>query len=278
MRFNTFCKLATAVLMAAACHLYSATNGLAQGAAGAGGAGGAGGGAGSGAIGGAGVGGAGMGGGNVGGGAVGGGGVGGGSVGVGALGGAAGGTASGTISGAGPGNLNSGAFGVGGAGAMPGVHEGTMLPGPRGNMFEQSPGVNGGVGTIPGRGIRGSGRTGLGRSPPGGGGRMGRGVGPVPKGGDPNPAETLLKDMEGTHQGRRTGHPALKPPAKYRRSNHGLSSDPPALAPQRIEEQAVYFAKRGAYEDMVYRPYQGSYRKMSSARWARNASANRRGG
>lgn len=35
---------------------------------------------------------------------------------------------------------------------------------------------------------------------------LGRGKGPVPQGGDANPAETLLRHMEGTNYGRYTGH------------------------------------------------------------------------
>ncbi|HVA46997.1 MAG TPA: hypothetical protein VNH11_11570 [Pirellulales bacterium] len=190
--------------------------------------------------------------------------------------------------GAGSGFTGSG-VGIGGTQAAPGAHIGTMLPGPLGNTIEQSPGVNGsslapGIRSgslVPGRRL---GQPRFGKTPPAGGnGAMGRGKGPVPKGGDPNPAETLLKDMDGTHAGQRSGHAALRPPRRYRRSKGGLSSDPPALAPERIEEQAVYFAKRGAYEDMVYHPYKGSYRQNEATRSARSgrsrgAGAPSRGG
>lgn len=99
---------------------------------------------------------------------------------------------------------------------------------------------------------------------------MGRGTRPVPQGGDENPAETLLDEMNGSHNGRRTGHAAIRPPPRYQRGLYGMSSEPLSLTPSRIEDRAVYFAERGAYEDKVYRPYQGTYRQQR-----RSATASR---
>jgi len=170
--------------------------------------------------------------------------------------------------------------GIGTFPSSPGAHVGTMLPGPRGNTIQQSPGVNG-FGTDLGisGGIAPTPRFGEPRF-----GRIrrrgseipiGRGRGPVPDGGEPNPAETLLKDMEGTNSGRRSGHAAILPAPRYRRSHHGLSSEPLALRSDRVEEQAVYFAKRGDYEDVVYRTHQGAYRRNEAGRSAGNRAAPR---
>ncbi|HET6880499.1 MAG TPA: hypothetical protein VFI31_10110 [Pirellulales bacterium] len=219
------------------------------------------------------------------GGAAGGAAIGGGATGgIAGLGGAAGGTASGGVGATGGSGI--GNTGLGGSG----VHQGNILTGPGASGIPQNyfrgamPGMglspqespSGSLGS-PGRSALGGGRNGIGgagssRALRGlGNGRVGRGVGPVPKGGDENPAEILLDEMNGSHNGQRTGHAALRPPRQYQRGVRGMSSDPPSLAPQRIEERAVYFAKRGAYEDMVYRPYQGSYRTSSR----RTVAANR---
>jgi hypothetical protein len=247
-------------------------------AAGGGGASGAAGAAG-GPVGGAGASG-GIGGGGIGGGAA---GVGAGSSGAGVSGGAVGG------GGLGGGSLNSA------AGSLGGAHQGNILTGPGASGIPQNyfRGAMPGMGQFPQQGPSGSlgsgsgvsgrrganrGGSGLGTgSRAGGGGRaIGRGVGPAPKGGDENPAETLLNEMNGTNNGRRTGRAALRPEPKYQRGKRGMSSDPPSLTPQRIEERAVYFAKRGAYEDMVYHPYQGSYRRANGrSSSGRTASAPR---
>ncbi|MGH7138929.1 MAG: hypothetical protein ACREHD_24555, partial [Pirellulales bacterium] len=85
------------------------------------------------------------------------------------------------------------------------------------------------------------------------------------------PSGAFLKELNGSNNGRRTGHAALGSPRRYQRS--GLSSDPSAMAPPRVEERAVYFAQRGAYEDSVYRPNRGTYRQP---RRATPANRNRR--
>lgn len=204
--------------------------------------------------------------GSVGGAGVGGAGVGGGALGGGALGGA----------------------GVGGGGV--GAHQGHILTGPGAtgipqNYFrgatpgmslspQEAPSGAANSGLSPLRpGARSGGTLGSPRRRTGASGAVGRGVGPAPKGGDENPAETLLDEMNGSHNGNRTGHAALRPPRRYQRGVRGMSSDPPSLTPRRIEERAVYFAKRGAYEDMVYRPYQGTYRHQGRST---AASRNRR--
>ena len=97
-----------------------------------------------------------------------------------------------------------------------------------------------------------------------GGAALGRGLGPTPPGGDENPAGTLLDELNGSNNGRRSGHAALPPGNK--RVMNSLS---PYRNIQRGDGGAVYFAKRGAYEDMVYHPYRGSYRKNQSNTAAR---------
>ncbi len=95
---------------------------------------------------------------------------------------------------------------------------------------------------------------------------IGRGVGPSPKGGEENPAETLLDEINGSNNGRRRGHAALRTRAG------DSSSEPAPITPERVEERAVYFAKKGAYEDMVYHPYKGSYQNQSRSRRPRTAA------
>lgn len=178
----------------------------------------------------------------------------------------------GTLGGAGMGG-----GGIGGGGVGAGAHQGHILTGPGATGIPQNyfrgaaPGMNLSPQEAPSGALNGSSPLRPGarsggtlRSPRGrarANGAVGRGVGPAPQGGDENPAATLLDEMNGSRNGKRTGHAALRPPPRYQRGVRGLSSDPPSLTPQRIEERAVYFAKRGAYEDMVYRPYQGSYQQ-----------------
>lgn len=88
------------------------------------------------------------------------------------------------------------------------------------------------------------------------GGRLGRGVradGRL----DENPADTLLKGINGSNYGRQTGRNTFDPrrrSAAYR-----------GVAPK-IEEGAVRFDKRGSYEEAIYGTRAGSY---SSARTTR---------
>lgn len=187
----------------------------------------------------------------------------------------------GSVGGAGTGGsgLGGGTLGGGSMGGT-GAHQGNILTGPGATGIPQnyfrgaSPGMSlspqeapsGASNSLsPSRSEAGRrGRSGASRR--GAGGRaVGRGVGPAPQGGDENPAATLLDEINGSRNGKRTGHAALRPPRRYQRGVRGMSSDPPSLTPRRIEERAVYFAKRGAYEDMVYRPYQGSYRQQTRA-------------
>lgn len=209
--------------------------------------------------------------------------LGGAAGGVGGLGGV-GGVGGSSIGGGGVGGMGGSGMGSIGGGALggTGAHQGNILTGPGATGIPQNyfrgaaPGMNlspqeapSGAFNSPrnGTGIGPSRRRSIGgrRTPAFGNGGVGRGVGPTPKGGDENPAETLLDEMNGSNNGRRTGHAAIRPPARYQRGPRGLSSDPPSIAPRRIEERAVYFAQRGAYEDSVYRPYQGSYRQPSRA-------------
>jgi hypothetical protein len=206
-----------------------------------------------------------------------------------ALGGAAGGVGGlGGVGGVGGSSIGGGGIGgpgiggMGGLGGTMGTHQGNILTGPGASGIPQNyfrgaaPGMNLGPQESPsgapdsplrGPGVGNRSRSGLGggRNPAFGNGAVGRGVGPAPKGGDENPAKTLLDEMNGSNNGRRTGHAALRPPPRYQRGPRGLSSDPPSITPRRIEERAVYFAQRGAYEDSVYRPYRGTYRQTSRA-------------
>lgn len=189
------------------------------------------------------------------------------------------------------GGLGGGTLGGGGSGMGSGVgaHQGHILTGPGATGIPQNyfrgaaPGMSLSPQEAPSGasnsvlsplrpGARSGSTTGRRRGGAAGGGRaVGRDIGPVPKGGDENPAETLLDQMNGSRNGKRSGHAALRPPRRYQRGVRGMSSDPPSLTPQRIEERAVYFAHRGAYEDMVYRPYQGSYRQPRRAATASRA-------
>jgi hypothetical protein len=85
----------------------------------------------------------------------------------------------------------------------------------------------------------------------GGGVRLGR---ETPR--EENPAETLLRSIDGTNYGRATGHSIFPGGAERRAVNNDtrrqLRSPPPTAN--------MYFSERGAYEDRVYYPARGSYR------------------
>ncbi|HVX14497.1 MAG TPA: hypothetical protein VHC22_25140 [Pirellulales bacterium] len=194
------------------------------------------------------------------------GGAGGGTANVGGVGGAGnpalGGAAGGVFGGATPTPIITGPGATGiplnySRGAMPGMNQ---SPETAPSGASNSPGSAGPANSM-------SNRPNLGRrSRAGGNSAMGRGVGPAPGGGEANPAKTLLDEINGTNNGRRRGHAAL-------RTRTGDSSSEPALiTPERVEERAVYFAKKGAYEDMVYHPYQGSYQSQSRSRRPRTAA------
>lgn len=79
---------------------------------------------------------------------------------------------------------------------------------------------------------------------------IGRGVGPVDPGADENPADTLLKEINGSNNRRRTGRYMFDP----RRRSAGYRGTVPKL-----EEGAVRFDRRGAYEEAIYGSRPGSY-------------------
>lgn len=81
--------------------------------------------------------------------------------------------------------------------------------------------------------------------------RGGPGLGRA-KAGEENPADTLLRSIEGTNYGRATGHSIF---SKNRANNSigGQTRSPGGPG-------TLYYARRGAYEDRVYQPARGSYR------------------
>lgn len=149
------------------------------------------------------------------------------------------GGANGAGFGMGAGGAGSGFTGSGvGVGTVPpfsGVHIGTMLPGPRGNTIQQSPGVNGFGSDI---GISGLGISG--------------GIVPTPRFGEP---------LFGRIQQRGNAVPM------------GRGRGP---IPGGADEQAVYFAKRGDYEDSVYRTRKRAYRRNEASRSAGSRTSPRR--
>lgn len=84
----------------------------------------------------------------------------------------------------------------------------------------------------------------------------GRGLGPSARGGDRNPADVLLSEINGSNRGRRTGRAALRGTRPYRVRRVDLSSN----RLEREDKQAVFFDRRGAYEDAIYAPTRGTYR------------------
>ncbi|HJT32760.1 MAG TPA: hypothetical protein VJ783_12025, partial [Pirellulales bacterium] len=187
--------------------------------------------------------------------------------------------------------ISSGAGNVGLApsGGTSGIHSGVIgeSPGSTGNPSnsfrgafpgaEPAPGggpqgITGGT-TLPGlRGpLRGRNPLDFGQPRRRGDGRIGQGKGPTPAAGDRNPAKTLLDEMNGTHDGRRSGQAAFRGRARRRVQR----AEP--FSPPRVPEQAVYFAQRGAYEDAIYRPTNGSYRDNARRYDNRVQTAIRRG-
>lgn len=258
---------------------------LGQGAGGAGGGGAVGGAAGAGGVTGGGVGGSAAGGGS--------GGIGGGIAGggIGVNGAAPGGGSLGSTGPMGGTSISSGAghAGMSPGGGATGIHSGVIGQGPgstgnpsndfRGAFPGAAPGPGGGPQGITGGttlpGIRGPlrGRNTLNgvQGSGGGNGGIGRGKGATPIVGDKNPARTLLDEMNGTHDGRRSGQAAIRGRARRRVQR----TEP--FTPPRVEEQAVYFGRRGAYEDAIYRPINGSYRVNARRYDNRLQAAVRRG-
>jgi hypothetical protein len=92
----------------------------------------------------------------------------------------------------------------------------------------------------------------------GGGPGMGRGVGPGTGYLDENPADTLLKDINGTNYGRRTGSNLF---LDNRRRTSGYRGVTP-----KFEGGAVRFDRRGTYEEAIYGSRPGSYSLAYKAR------------
>lgn len=80
--------------------------------------------------------------------------------------------------------------------------------------------------------------------------RIGRGSG------DKNPADIMLRDIGGTNRGRRTGRAAIRGGAV----RNALRVEGVTRASPLGEQGAVYFARRGDYENAIYAPSHGSYR------------------
>jgi len=95
------------------------------------------------------------------------------------------------------------------------------------------------------------------RGDQGQGGRLKRGV--RPDGSlDANPADTLLKEINGSNNGRRTGRYTFSDP---RRRNAAYRGGAP-----KIEEGAVRFDRRGSYEEAIYGTRPGSYTSTRTTR------------
>ncbi|MGH7134500.1 MAG: hypothetical protein ACREHD_02105 [Pirellulales bacterium] len=91
------------------------------------------------------------------------------------------------------------------------------------------------------------------------GAKMGRAIGGRVDGADKNPAEMMLRELNGTNRGRRTGHAAIRgEPVRAAQRVEAYRHIPPFR-----DESAVYFARRGDYENVIYAPYRGSYRQPS---------------
>jgi hypothetical protein len=92
------------------------------------------------------------------------------------------------------------------------------------------------------------------------GGPLGRGIGRVGLG-EENPADTLLREMNGTNNGRRRGRYAISDP---RRRTTGYRS-----VGGKAEGTAVRFDTRGAYEEAIYGTRRGSYTNVTRRRSVR---------
>jgi hypothetical protein len=95
----------------------------------------------------------------------------------------------------------------------------------------------------------------MGRGYQGPGGVLGRGIGGT---GDVNPADTLLKEMNGTNNGRRTGRNALRDPRRRTTGYRPLAG--------KVEGTAVRFETPGAYEEAIYGSRRGSYSNVTRRR------------
>ncbi|HJT33720.1 MAG TPA: hypothetical protein VJ783_16865 [Pirellulales bacterium] len=91
--------------------------------------------------------------------------------------------------------------------------------------------------------------------------------------GERNPADVLLNEINGANRGRRTGRAALRGTRPYRARRVDLSSP----QQEREDKQAVFFDRRGAYEDAIYTPTRGTYRTSTRRPRATSSPAPRAG-
>lgn len=91
----------------------------------------------------------------------------------------------------------------------------------------------------------------------GGAGRLGRGVDPSGRI-EANPADTLLRELNGTNNGRRTGRGTFN---EFGRRTSGYRGVMPTM-----KDGAYEFGRRGAYEEAIYGTRRGSYTNFSRRR------------
>lgn len=75
-------------------------------------------------------------------------------------------------------------------------------------------------------------------------------------GGEENPAETLLKSIDGTNYGRASGHSIFSPKA-IERTKKGVRR---RLGSHNLQTATMYFSRRGSYEERVYERARGGSR------------------
>lgn len=90
-----------------------------------------------------------------------------------------------------------------------------------------------------------------------GGGRLGRDISPSGRV-EANPADTLLKDINGTNNGRRTGRGVFN---EFGRRTTGYRGVMPTM-----KDGAYEFSRRGSYEEAIYGTRRGSYTNFSRRR------------
>ena len=92
--------------------------------------------------------------------------------------------------------------------------------------------------------------------------RIGREIGGRVDGADKNPAEMMLRELNGTNRGRRTGRAAIRGGAV----RAALRVETYRRALPSGDNGAVYFARRGDYENAIYAPQKGSYYERAPRR------------
>lgn len=95
------------------------------------------------------------------------------------------------------------------------------------------------------------------------GGPLGRGMGGVGAR-DENPADTLLREMNGTNYRRRRGRNTFADPRRRTTGYRGNNG--------KIEGTAVRFDTRGSYEETIYGSRRGSYTNVAQWRSGRSTS------